>query len=99
MSNTTFTELGASIAKRMGDLDDLMELARASILTTAAEFAETAEPFIGKREAATFLNMSVSTLERRMSQKRRPPYYHDGGKVTFRRSELKRWREQWRVGG
>lgn len=56
------------------------------------------EPFIGKAEAARYLNMSVTTLERRMALRHGPLRYVDGGKVNFRRCELLAWHRQWRTG-
>ena len=65
----TLAELGAAIFDRLRGLDEAITAAREIVMTSAVHSAETAEPFIGKQEAATFL-----------------------------RSELKRWRERWRVG-
>ena len=67
-------------------------------IAAATPLQPAPEPFIGKEEAATFLDMSVSTLERRMGGKYAPPRYMDGGKAAFLRSELREWRKKWRVG-
>ena len=98
MSKSTLTDLGAVITERLRGLDEAIAAALEGVAVSAERAAERAEPFIGKGEAATFLNMGVSTLERRMAEKLGPPRYIDGGKVTFLRSELKHWREKWRVG-
>jgi predicted DNA-binding transcriptional regulator AlpA len=90
----------------MSEIDDIRRLLheRADALCDemekmwAAVIERTNEPFIGKDDAAAFLNMSVTTLERRMAQRDGPPRYTDGGKVNFRRSELLTWRRQWRAG-
>lgn len=88
----------ASIVASLRELDAAIAAARERVALSSDRAAEAAEPFIGKEDAAVFLNMSVSTLERRMSEKFGPPRYTDGGKTTFLRSELKRWRAKWRVG-
>ena len=96
--STSLTALGTAFVDRMRELDEAMSAAQARIVLAGERNAEMAEGFIGKKEAAAFLNMSVSTLERRMAEKLGPPRYTDGGKTTFLRTELKRWREKWRVG-
>jgi hypothetical protein len=83
--------MGDQIAIRMAELEQLFEKA-------AEKAVKDAEPFIGKTEAAKFLNMSVTTLERRMAEAYGPPRYRYGGKINFLRSELRVWARQWRAG-
>jgi len=85
------THAGEIISAKLADLLSTIEQTKESA-------AALADPFVGKGEAAKFLDMSVSTLERRMAESDGPPRYIDGGKVTFLRSELRVWRRQWRVG-
>lgn len=80
------------IAEKLRELEEAIEAAKRAVESYSAE------PFIGKEEAAKFLNMSVTTLERRMTMPDGPPRYSDGGKVNFLCSELRIWRRQWRAG-
>jgi hypothetical protein len=98
MSKSSLIDVGIAITERLRGLDEAIEAAINSVARAHETVAERDEPFIGKEEAAKFLNMCVGTLERRMAEQLGPPRYIDGGKVNFRRSELKKWREKWRVG-
>lgn len=88
---STFTIAGQEIASKLAELSAAIDQAQTDVL-------KFSEPYIGKSEAARFLNISVTTLERRMAERDGPPRYTDGGKVSFRRSDLHVWRRQWRVG-
>lgn len=97
----TAAELQSLVPNLIGRLQDFVaEIERSQRAVTAAtdEALKAVEPFVGKEEAAAFLNWSVTTLERRMAQPDGPPRYADGGKVSFLRSELRVWRRQWRQG-
>jgi predicted DNA-binding transcriptional regulator AlpA len=62
----------------------------AEVVANATEKAiKMAEPLMGKKEAASYLGFSVTTLERRMAESDGPPRYTDGGRVSFLRSELR----------
>ena len=95
----TLSAAAQQISGLLISLEQSIEDARATVLSAASEAAQMAEPFIGKKEAAAFLCINQSTLERRMAMRDGPPRYRDGGRVTFRRSELLEWKRQWRVGG
>lgn len=86
------------IVAKLQDLNDEIERARRVVASASDEAIKAAEPFVGKREAARFLNMAVCTLEERMREDADLPRYIDGGKINFRLSELLAWRRQWRVG-
>ena len=90
-------KIGTMLMERLSSFDRELESATQRIRQAADEAVKAAEAFIGKPEAAEFLNMSVTTLERRMAEKNGPPRYTDGGRVTFLRSELREWRKRWRV--
>jgi excisionase family DNA binding protein len=49
--------------------------------------------YIGKSEAASYLGMSLRTLQSQLSQ---IPHYRRGGKILFKLSELDRWMQQYR---
>jgi len=91
-------DIGSEINARVADLIKTIDQARQLVSAKAAEAAAMAEPFIGKPEAAKFLNMCTKTLEGRLKMKNPPPHYIDGGKLNFLRSELRSWRRQWRSG-
>ena len=97
----TTADLQNLVPNLLGRLQDFLaeiEQSRRAVATATEEALKAAEGYIGKEEAATFLNWSVSTLERRMALSDGPPRYADGGKVSFLRSELRVWRRQWRQG-
>ena len=87
MSESISAEIATAISSKLAELFQTIE-----------ESAKNAEPFIGRKEAAEFLDMSVATLDRRIALPDGPPRYIDGGKISFLRSELKIWRRQWRAG-
>jgi excisionase family DNA binding protein len=49
--------------------------------------------YMGKKEAAEYLAISVSNLEKRLHE---VPHFRLGKKVLFKKSELDRWMEQHR---
>lgn len=91
-------QLGPRLIGAIEDFQAEIDEARRVVANARVEALKAVEPFMGKKEAAEFLNISVSTLENRMAEKNSPPRYIDGGKVSFLRSELRAWRRQWRVG-
>jgi hypothetical protein len=88
---TKCEEMGALITRKLNEVIQEIDDAKNAALALS-------DPFINKVEAAKFLNISVGTLEKRMAEDDGPPRYRDGGKVSFRRSELVVWRRRWRVG-
>ena len=90
--------ISEEIGTRLADLLATIARSKAAVETETIRALETSEPYIGKVEAARYLNISVTTLERRMAMSDGPPRYTDGGKVSFLRSELRLWRRQWRAG-
>jgi hypothetical protein len=90
--------ISEEIGTKLGDLLTTIERSKAAVEAETAKALQMSEPYIGKSEAAEYLNISVTTLERRMALSDGPPRYVDGGKVSFLRSELRTWRRQWRAG-
>lgn len=87
-----------NLIARLQDFLAEIELSRRAVADATDEAVKVTEKYIGKEEAAAFLDISVTTLERRMALPDGPPRYTDGGKVSFLRSELRVWRRQWRAG-
>jgi hypothetical protein len=90
--------ISEEISARLADLLATIHRSKAAVEASTAQALEMSEPYIGKTAAAEYLNISVTTLERRMALSDGPPRYVDGGKVSFLRSELRTWRRQWRAG-
>lgn len=86
------------LTQQIGAMFSEIEETRKLLLISAREARKVVEPFIGTKEAASYLNMCVATLEKRMQLPDGPPRYIDGGKISFLRSELRTWRRQWRAG-
>jgi predicted DNA-binding transcriptional regulator AlpA len=99
MNTSSIADAGQIVAEKMKALDEALAHARKEIESAVALAKSKAEPFVGKAEAAEFLGMSVCTLQRRMAERNGPPRYIDGGKVTFLCSELREWKQRWRVNG
>ena len=84
------------IPVKAAELLEAIEKAKVEVASAARRAAENMEPFIGKQVAAEYLNISVSTLEKLMAERTRPPSYMSGGKRMFRRSELLEWMQKYR---
>jgi len=63
------------------------------ILRDLLEEIADRDRYLPKSEAAGYLGMSVSNIEKRLAEL---PHYKVGVKVLFRKSELDRWMQQHR---
>jgi len=90
-------QIGDAVALRLRQLDELIDSARSAVQDAQAKAVEQLEPWLNKKDAARYLNMSVSTLETRLASRNPPPHTHDGGRLRFKPSELDEWLRQWAV--
>ncbi len=92
-------QIGHDLAKRMAELDQLLDAANASVRDRIAKFILQGEPAIGKREASAILGYkSTRTLDAKLRAKNPPPHYIDGSRITFYASELRAWKKIYLVG-
>ena len=52
--------------------------------------------YLSKKEAARYTSLSIRNLESRLPE---IPHFKIGQKILFKKSELDRWLERFRVGG
>jgi len=93
--NQPAEQIAACLSERLKEFFAALDAAENDAIARAQKITE---PYIGKEEAAEFLNISVSTLENWMDERNGPPRYKRGARVNFLRSELRVWYRRWRAG-
>jgi hypothetical protein len=96
----TYAQIGVRLTKNIAEKYDALlgaiDEAKREVERIAAEV--TGGQLVDKPAAAKYLNMCVTTLERRMAEPNGPPRHKGKGRVQFLYSELRAWRRQWRAG-
>ena len=70
----------------------------ATILLTTNKGVRMEKEYLDEREAASYLNRSVVTLQQWRHRKQGPAYYKDGnGRIRYVVADLQAWAESERV--
>lgn len=89
---------GIEMTRKLAELEALIESAKSIVRTRLAQVEAAAEESIGKEEARKIIGCCRRTLDAKLKSKNPPPHYIEGGKITFYATELRAWKNPYRVG-